>query len=74
MPHPVPVRWNVFEEKEEICTCIYSVPWAAQYFPSNGGNNEGGLALGQGRIWGLESVFPFADALPLTFQGGITFL
>lgn len=66
--------WNVFEEKEEICICICSVPRAAQYFLTHGDNNEEGLVLEQGRIWGLESTFPFADSLPLTFQGGITFL
>lgn len=58
--------WNIFEKKEEICICIYSVPRAAQSFPTRGGNNEEGLAVEQGRIWGLESMFPFADTLPLT--------
>jgi len=74
IPISTPYAWKVFEEKEEICICICSVPRAAQSFPTHGGSNEEGLALEQGRISGLECVFPFADVLALTFQGGISLL
>ena len=47
IPHSMLYTWNVFEKKEEICICIYSVPRAAQCFPTQGGNNEEGLALEQ---------------------------
>lgn len=69
MPHPVLFPSvcstpGMFLRKRKKFAYV-SIQCQGQLNQTHGVNNEEALVLEPGKIWGLESMFPFADALPL---------